>query len=279
MKHVQHNALTTVSEPGSARARRRRSGVSRTCAGVLSATALLAAGCGSSAKAPSPPIHDAALVSTHTAGATAHKARHIAHPKHHASPVKPHSAKAHRRARAAAVAVASVAVSRRNATGIGTPTNRTSHRVEAQRPAPGTGGNAANDDNPSSRASGADSGRPTTKGVPNPCVLVSSAQAGSFTQTSVTVTEAPLGPTCIYQETGGAKAMVMVDVENASFSHLKPLIKHRSELTILQRAAYCGIYGAPVLYVPLGSTRLLHVAAPCGVAAKFANAALHSLGY
>lgn len=253
MKHVPHSALATGSPPAPSRGPRRRSGVTLACAGALSVMALLVAGCGSSSKTSSASSHGVATTVVHARAATAQgPARRAARPK----AIKAIRHKTNQR-------YAPPKITRRHA---------------VQRPVAGTGGNTANDDNPASKASRADSGaRPTTSGEPNPCVLVSGAQAQALTGKRIAVTEAPLGPTCIYQESG-VKAPVTIAVERLRFSALKPHIKKLSELAIGGRTAYCGVYGTASTYVPLTGDRVLNVSAPCAVGTKFAAAALPKLG-
>ncbi len=140
------------------------------------------------------------------------------------------------------------------------------------RPAPGTGGNAANDENPAGKASAADSG---TVGPANPC-LVSRADSERFTGTAVAAPKiAPLGPTCVYVAKGGKT--VTLAVEQTVFAKLKPHIRKLTSYTIGATHAYCGVYGSPITYVLLPRERVLVVAAPCDVGKRFATAALAKL--
>jgi hypothetical protein len=140
------------------------------------------------------------------------------------------------------------------------------------RPAPGTGGNSANDDRPAGKASAADSG---TSGPKDPC-LVSRAQAQAFTGTRVAAPKlAPLGPTCVYTAKGGK--VVTVAIESTVFGKLKPHIQKLTHYTVGKYAAYCGVYGSPNTYVVLPQDRILVVAAPCDVGRKFATAAVAKL--
>jgi hypothetical protein len=265
MKHFQFGAVTTGSDPASSSGSPRRAGVKLACAGALTAAALLAAGCGSSSTAAGVSGQEVAAVSVRTPDAAKHPVQ---------TELAVQTAGATSEGRVAS------SIHHRRIKPIERPAPpkiTTTHTV--QRPFKGTGGNVANDDNPTGRASRADSGRkPSTSGVPNPCTLVSQRQAQSITGRAVSVTEAPLGPTCIYQE-NGVKASVTLSVQRLRFSSLKPSIKHLSKYTIRGNAAYCGVYGSPNLYVPLGNNRLLNVTAPCAVARKFAADALGRLGH
>lgn len=151
----------------------------------------------------------------------------------------------------------------------------TNHRV-VQRPFDDTGGNTVNDDNPKSRGSYADSGRPSTRGEPNPCALVSAAQAEAITGKSVKATEAPLGPTCIYQ-LSGVKDPITLAIERLRFSSIRRHLKGLSRPRVSGQTAYCGKYGSPVTYVPLSGGRVLDISAPCEVGTRFAAAALAAL--
>jgi hypothetical protein len=146
-----------------------------------------------------------------------------------------------------------------------------------QQPVEGTGGNSANDDNPSGKASAADTGNhPTGTTGANPCVLVSAAQAAAFTGKAVAVKEAPLGPTCIYQASG-AREPITLAVERVNLSTLKRHIRKLTTLTIGGRLAYCGVYGTAITYVSLPGHRVLSVTGPCAVGKQFATAAVPKL--
>jgi hypothetical protein len=145
-----------------------------------------------------------------------------------------------------------------------------SNGVVVQRPKRGTGGNEVNDDNPGY----ADSGNGSATGQLDPCTLVSKAQAQSIIGHPIeTPQEAPLGPTCIYQPVG-AKSFVTMTVEAIDFSKLEPDIRDRRQLSIVGHAAYCGDYGQPTTFVPVGRGRVLSITAPCRVGAGFAAIAL-----
>lgn len=253
MKHVQSGALMTGADRSPSGGPRTRSGAKVVCAGAI-ALGLLVVGCGSSSPAPSSSGEGVATTAAQTLGPPAQGLVRIP-------------------ARAAAVGK----VVHRKANERYAPP-RIVKGNPVQRPAPGTGGNTANDENPPSKASRADSGRPTTYGQPNPCMLVSAAQAQAITGKGVAVKEAPLGPTCIYQ-VSGVTVPITIAVERLSVSTLKPHIKKLSQLNVGGRTAYCGVYGAAVTYVPLSGGRVIHVSAPCAVGTKFAAAALPKLGY
>jgi hypothetical protein len=261
MTHPHNTSLTSAPDPARRRGPRGlTAGVRPAGAGVLVAASLLVVGCGSAAPTRA---HAVASVSGPVATASATTAAAVVNTK---------GAKSEGR----------VAKSIRR--GAGKPNERrpalqVTRGNVVQRPFVGTGGNTANDDNPTGTASRSDSGpkASTASTAANPCLLVSRSQAESITGHAVKVTEAPLGPTCIYQEKG-AKASITLAVQRQKFSSLKRNIKHLSKYTIRHKAAYCGVYGTSVLDVPLGSNRLLNITAPCSVARKFAAVALAKLG-
>lgn len=162
----------------------------------------------------------------------------------------------------------------------GTAQTKITRGNPVRHPAAGTGGDVANDDNPtgSDKASRADSGGPTVQGQPNPCALVSQAKAQAFTGKQLaTPKEAPLGPTCLYQVSGARTTAATVVVETVAFSTLRPHVKGLSQSTIQGHTAYCGVYGVATTFVPLSGKRVLTITAPCAVGAKFAATALPKL--
>lgn len=141
------------------------------------------------------------------------------------------------------------------------------------RPIRGTGGAEINDDNPGR----ADSGNGSAVG-PNPCKLVSRAQAQAILGVPVaSPQEAPLGPTCIYEARGG-KEPITVAVETVAFSKIKPLIHHPTQVTFAGHTVYCGDYGRPTTFVPLAHGQVLNVSASCSIGMRFAEKALSQLG-
>lgn len=266
MKDLQNSDIPTGSHPvGLPFSSSRHAGIKLAFAGGLAAAALAVGGCGSAGTASNPSATTVASASAQTALASTG----------HAPAAKVH-------ARVRVVHAHSAAL--KKSTGSHAqqrylpPKITRGHQI--QRPAPGTGGNAVNDDNPTGKPSRADSGRPTTAGQANPCVLVSRAQAQAFSGHAIkAVTEAPLGPTCIYQLVG-SKREVTVAVEMAAFAAMKSHTKTGSHLTISGRAAVCARYnGSAVTYVALPGKRVLAVSAPCSVGSRFGVAALARLGY
>ncbi len=142
-----------------------------------------------------------------------------------------------------------------------------------QRPASGTGGSAVNDDNPA----GADAGEPTQSAQHEPCKLVTQAQAQTIVGVAVDVPqEAPMGPTCIYQP-HGSRSSITLTVESIDFPALRSRMRHRKQIDLAGRRAYCGVYGQQMTFVPLSGGLVLNVTAPCAIGARFARVALSHL--
>jgi hypothetical protein len=104
-----------------------------------------------------------------------------------------------------------------------------------------------------------------------PCGLVTKKQA----QTAIGMrlmdpVEAPQGPTCIYRDRGG-KTFVTVAIQDTPFSQLRGDLHRLKKVSVGDRDAYCGVNGAPVLYLPLARARILSVTAQCEVAMDFAR--------
>jgi hypothetical protein len=110
-----------------------------------------------------------------------------------------------------------------------------------------------------------------------PCNLVTGREAQDIVGEPMQVpVEAPQGPTCIYRPQAG-KELIALAVQDTSFATIRRQIADLRQVDVSDRAAYCGTYGQPVLYVPLGSGRLLSVNAECDVARGFAVKALRHL--
>lgn len=111
----------------------------------------------------------------------------------------------------------------------------------------------------------------------NPCKLVTLSQAQTITGGAITrLSEAPLGPTCIYSGQGRS-ASVTLAVETESFGKVTRHMTARKHLLVRGHRSVCGRLGAQMLFVPLGRYQLLNVTAPCGIAQRFAAVAVSSL--
>jgi hypothetical protein len=103
-----------------------------------------------------------------------------------------------------------------------------------------------------------------------PCSLVSKTQARAIVGAPIREPlQAPQGPTCIFQTKAG-KPYVTVAVQTLNFAKLRKQIRHAHTVSVASRTAYCGTYGKPMLYLPLAGGRVLSIAGPCGMAARFA---------
>jgi hypothetical protein len=109
----------------------------------------------------------------------------------------------------------------------------------------------------------------------NPCRLVSLAEAHTITGGSVqSASEAPLGPTCVYQ-LSGKEPDITLAVESAKLAQATHGMRPRRTVTVAGHTALCGRLGVQMLFVPLTGGRLLNVTAPCSIAQQFAG---HALG-
>ena len=88
--------------------------------------------------------------------------------------------------------------------------------------------------------------------------------------------EAPQGPTCIYRDRGGT-TFITVAVQDGGFGALRDDVRRLRRVSVADRRAYCGVYGAPMLFLPLAGGRVLSVTAQCEVAMQFARRALPRL--
>jgi hypothetical protein len=110
-----------------------------------------------------------------------------------------------------------------------------------------------------------------------PCNLVTAAQASAILGGRILApVEAAQGPTCIYRNRSGS-SFVTVAVQSLDFPHLKRQIRRPKPVAVSNRAAVCGTYGQPVLYMPLSRGRVLAVAGPCALARRFAAKAADQL--
>jgi hypothetical protein len=111
----------------------------------------------------------------------------------------------------------------------------------------------------------------------NPCRLVSLSEAQAITRGAITkVTEAPLGPTCIYSGKGPGTGVTLA-LESESFSQVAHHMTAPTHVVIRGHRSLCGRLGTKMLFVPLARSRLLHVTAPCGIAQRFAAVAVTRL--
>jgi hypothetical protein len=111
-----------------------------------------------------------------------------------------------------------------------------------------------------------------------PCNLVTPSQASAILGAAVREPiEAPQGPTCIYRTQTG-KAFITLAVQTTSFKQLRKQLRRPKKVTVGGRTGYCGVYGQPMLYVPLADgRRVLSVSAACAVGTQFATRAIATL--
>jgi hypothetical protein len=112
----------------------------------------------------------------------------------------------------------------------------------------------------------------------NPCRLVTAPEARSITAGQITgVTEAPLGPTCIYHSTKAKSPTITMTVEVMKLAQVTQKLSGKAQFTIKSHPAYCGKLGTAMLFVPLANGQVLNVVGPCSVARQFASVALGRL--
>lgn len=129
----------------------------------------------------------------------------------------------------------------------------------------------------STASSNDDQSSTSTVGV-NPCRLVTAPEARSITAGGVAgITEAPLGPTCIYHSTKAKGPNITMTVETMKLAQVTQRLSGKAQFSIKSHPAYCGKLGTPMLFVPLANGQVLNVVAPCSVARQFASVALAHL--
>lgn len=111
----------------------------------------------------------------------------------------------------------------------------------------------------------------------SPCALVTKKQAETIVGAALLdPLEAPQGPTCIYRDRS-SKTFVSVAIQEGGFGALWGDIDRLRRVSVADRQAYCGVHGAPMLYLPLAQGRVLSVSAQCAVARRFASTAVPRL--
>lgn len=118
------------------------------------------------------------------------------------------------------------------------------------------------------------SGHPSSRFTP---CLVTRSQAHAIVGKQMQLPfEAPQGPTCIYRAAKGS-GLVTVAVQQAEFKQVVRRLQQPTKVKVASRTGVCGQYGQPTLYVPVSNGRVLTIAAPCGVAKRFAAQAVRTL--
>ena len=91
----------------------------------------------------------------------------------------------------------------------------------------------------------------------------------------VSLTEAPLGPTCVLKVKG--ERQITIAVETQKIGAQVRYMHKRRQLVLGGHRAYCGILGRSMLDVKLSGGRILNVTAPCSVAEALAARALRHI--
>jgi hypothetical protein len=108
----------------------------------------------------------------------------------------------------------------------------------------------------------------------NPCKLVTRGEAEAILGHPVSApTLAPLGPSCIYRAHGARQAVTLA-VQATPFAPLKSRLRKARQETVAGHAAFCGVYGQTTTIVALSRGRVLTIAAPCATGFRFAAKAL-----
>jgi hypothetical protein len=105
-----------------------------------------------------------------------------------------------------------------------------------------------------------------------PCWLVPKKQAEGILGNGVSVTERPLGPTCVYNGSGREVDLV---VEKAPLSSLKASSKSAEPVTVAGRDGYClRSPGSTSVAIGVGSGRVLQITGACQAGVRFAAIAI-----
>lgn len=126
----------------------------------------------------------------------------------------------------------------------------------------GTGGTTLNDDY---------QGRSDDAG---PCELISRARAAALLHHAVdSPRSAPLGPSCIYRESG-TRTQVVLTVQSASYASFTRHLPAARPAVVAGHRAVCAGGGAQLTFVSLSAGRVLTVTGACATGERFAAAAL-----
>ena len=228
-------------------------------AGVILATSALA-GCGGSS--PTPHSHAAVSSGSQTAAVTPAPTPSSSNADIGGSPAQVKAVKktAHSESRSATASSSSRAS--------GSTASHTSGRVTRGHHVQRASSTSASDD---------DSSNVGVRAV-NPCHLVTATEARSITAGGITaITEAPLGPTCIYHSAKAKSPSITMTVEVMKLAQVTQKLAGKAQFTIKSHPAYCGKLGSEMLFVPLTNGQVLNIVAPCSVAREFASVALSHL--
>jgi len=111
----------------------------------------------------------------------------------------------------------------------------------------------------------------------NPCALVTKAEAKAIMRADLLdPLVAPQGPTCIYRDRA-RQSYATLAFQPRSIDVLRRQLRRAQRIEVGGRTGYCGMHGQPMLYLAAGRDRVLSVAAPCPIAARFARHAMKRL--
>ena len=111
----------------------------------------------------------------------------------------------------------------------------------------------------------------------NPCALVTKAQAQAILRARLLdPVVAPQGPTCIFRDRTG-QSFATISLQPVPVDRLRGQTHRLKTVVVADRTAYCGVNGAPVLYLPLAGGRTLSVTAQCEIAKRLARHAVPRL--
>jgi hypothetical protein len=103
------------------------------------------------------------------------------------------------------------------------------------------------------------------------CELVTKPEAEAILGKNVSVSERPLGPTCVYAGSGRRVSLV---VEKVPLKALRDGARSATEVTVAGRRGWCVRYETTAVVVSAGEGRVLHVTGPCAAGVRFAAKAL-----
>jgi hypothetical protein len=104
----------------------------------------------------------------------------------------------------------------------------------------------------------------------NPCAFVTKAEAERIVGARLLdPVVASQGPTCIYRNRSG-QSFTTISIQAQPLERLRRQADRVRTVDVADRKAYCGVRGAPVLYLPLSRGQVLSVAAPCEIAVRLA---------
>jgi hypothetical protein len=111
----------------------------------------------------------------------------------------------------------------------------------------------------------------------NPCALVTRTQAQAILGGRLLdPVVAPQGPTCIFRDRSG-QSFATISLQPVTIERLRRQAHRLKAVSVAGHDAYCGVNGAPVLYLPVAGGRTLTVSAQCEIAMRLAARAVPQL--